>query len=136
MGPRIIEASKKLRLEKSSTDGYIRLSMGYARSPFQDFESSLRIVVGLDEDDIQLILKPYNSNFVTYELSPRIYSIKDIAETVYTKGDHDRTLQIEYDDINMKTKRILKRFGGTFGKLGFEEKSFFNTLIGFTPYWD
>ena len=31
--------------------------MGYATSPFQDFESSLGIVVGLDEDDIQLILK-------------------------------------------------------------------------------
>ena len=31
--------------------------MGYARSPFRDFENYLRIVVGLDEDDNQLILK-------------------------------------------------------------------------------
>ena len=31
--------------------------MGYARALFQDFESYLRIVVGMDEDDIQLILK-------------------------------------------------------------------------------
>ena len=46
--------------------------MGYARSPFQDFESYLRIVVVLDEDDIQLILKQYNSNFVTYEMPPGI----------------------------------------------------------------
>ena len=30
--------------------------MGYARSLFRDFEIYLRIVVGLDEDDIQLIL--------------------------------------------------------------------------------
>ena len=30
--------------------------MGYARSPFRNFESFLRIVVGSDEDDIQLIL--------------------------------------------------------------------------------
>ena len=76
-GPSIIEANKKLRSEKSSTDGYTILLLGYARSPFRDFESYLRIVVDLDEDDVQLILKQYNSNFVTYEPSPRIYSIKD-----------------------------------------------------------
>ena len=53
IGPRIIEAYKKIRLEKSSTDGYIILLMGYARSPFADFESYLRIVVALNEEDIQ-----------------------------------------------------------------------------------
>ena len=42
--------------------------MGYARSPSRDFESYLKIVVGLDEDDIRLILKQYNRNFATYEL--------------------------------------------------------------------
>ena len=31
------------------------------------------------------------------------YQIKDISEVVYTVGDHQGTLQIEYDDINMKT---------------------------------
>ena len=36
----------------------------------------------------------------------------------------------------MKTKLILKRFGGTFGTLRFDEKLFFNTLLGFTPYWN
>ena len=49
--------------------------MGYTQSPLRDFESCLRIVVGLDEDYIQLILKQYKSNFVTYELSPGTYSI-------------------------------------------------------------
>ena len=43
-------------------------------------------------------------------------------------GDHERTLQIEYD-ITMKTKLILKRFGGTFGMLRFDDKSFLH-LIG------
>ena len=42
--------------------------IGYARSPFRDFESYLRIVVDLDEDDIQLISKQYNSDSVTYKL--------------------------------------------------------------------
>ena len=39
--------------------------------------------------------------------------------------------------MSMKRKPILTRFGGTFGRLGFDENSFFsNTLLGFTPYWD
>ena len=67
IGPRIIETYRKLKLKKSSTDGYNILLMGCARSPFRVLESYLGIVVGLDQDDIQLILKQYNSNFVTYE---------------------------------------------------------------------
>ena len=51
-------------------------------------------------------------------------------------SSHERTLQIEYDDFSMKTKLILARFGGTFGTFKFNEKSFFDTLLGFTPYWD
>ena len=46
----MIKAYKNLGSEKSSTVGYLVLIMGYARSPFRDFESYLRIVVGLDED--------------------------------------------------------------------------------------
>ena len=62
--------------------------MGYARSPFRDFESYLRIVVGLDEDDIQLILKQYNSKFVTYKLTPGIYTNNVISEAVHLIGSN------------------------------------------------
>ena len=93
--------------------------MGYARSLFRGFEIYLRNVVGLDKDDIQLIFKQNNLS------SPRIYSIKDISEAVYVIGDHEGTLQIEYDDISMKTKLGLAGFGGTFGTLRFDERSFF-----------
>ena len=48
------------------------LLLGYAKSKIREFESFLRIVIGLDEEDIQLILKQYNSHFVTYELTPGI----------------------------------------------------------------
>ena len=99
--------------------------MGSARSPFRDFESYRRIVVGLVESDIQLILKDYNSNFVTYKLSPGIYTIKDISEAVYTMGDQEGTLQIENNDISMKTKFVSTRLGSTFGTLRFDEKCFF-----------
>ena len=57
IGPRIISAYEKLETERRRTDGYYMLLLCYARSPFRDFESYLRIVVGLDENDIQLILK-------------------------------------------------------------------------------
>ena len=50
-GPRIIKAYKKLETEKRQTDGYYMSLLGHARSLFRDFESYLRIVVGLDEDD-------------------------------------------------------------------------------------
>ena len=133
---RINKTYWKIRSEKSSTDGYIILLMGYARSLFRDFESYLRIVIGIDEDDIRLILKQYNANFVTYELDPGNYTIEDLQKTVYLLGDHEGTLQNEYDDLNKKTKLISTRFGSTFGTLGFEEKSFFNNFLGFTPYWD
>ena len=40
----------------------------------------------------------------------------------------------------MKTEIILKYIGGQkmfgLGTLRFDEKSFFHTLLGFTPYWD
>ena len=78
-------------MEKSSTDGYIIFLMGYARSPFRYFESYLRIVVGLKEDDNQLILKQRISIIVPYDIVPGIYSSKDISEAVYTMGNHEGT---------------------------------------------
>ena len=83
-----------------------------------------------------MILKQYNEKFVSYELDPGNYTIEDIQKAVYSLGDHEGTLQIEYDDLNKKVKLILTRFGETFGTLGFDKKSFFHTLLGFIPYWD
>ena len=40
-GPRVKKAYWESRSEKSTTDGYILLLMGYDRSPFRDFESYL-----------------------------------------------------------------------------------------------
>ena len=67
------------------------LLLAYAKSPFRDFEIYLRIVVRLDEEDIQLILKEYNSHFKTYELPPGIYSIQDVSDTVHTFSGHMET---------------------------------------------
>ena len=51
-------------------------------------------------------------------------------------GDHEGTLEIEFDDIRFKTKLILTRFGWSFGLLRFDERSFFITLLSFTQFWD
>ena len=66
MGPRIIQAYRRVRSEKTSPDGYNILLLGYTRSPFRVFESYLRTVVDIDEDNIQLISRQNNSNFVTH----------------------------------------------------------------------
>ena len=136
LGPHQLKTYWELRSEKSSNDVYVILSMGYARSPFRDFESYLRIVIGLDENDIQLILKQYNAKVVTYDINPGNYTIEDPQKAVYPLGDHEGTLQAFYDELNKKTKPILTGFGSTFRTLRFDEKSFFNTLLGFTAYWD
>ena len=75
-------------------------------------------------------MKQHNEKFITYELSPITYTNKDIAKAVYTKGDHEGALQIEFDHISIKTKLVVTRFGGTFGSLRFDKKSFF------IHYWD
>ena len=70
------------------------LLLGYARYPVPGFGSYLRFVLGLDEHDIQLNLKQYNSNFIIFERPPGIYSFEDISYVVHTMGDHQATLGI------------------------------------------
>ena len=107
IGPRIIDEFYKLSNEKKNSDGYMILLLGYNESPFRDFESYLRIVVGLDEKDIHLILKQYNSHFITYELGPGTYTIQDISDTIHTFSGHSEIIELEYDDLNKKTKLIF-----------------------------
>ena len=127
---RIAETYWELRSDKTSHDGYTILLTGYANSSFRDFESYLRFIIDLKEDDIQLILEQYSEKFVSYELDPANYNIEDLRKAVYHLGDHEGTLQIKYDGLNKKVK--LKAFE----TLRFDKKSFFHTLLGFTPYWD
>ena len=66
-------------------------------------------------------LKQYKLNFVIYDITPGIYKIKDFSEAVYTMGDHEGSIQIEYDVVSMKTKLTFKHIG----TLRFDKKSFF-----------
>ena len=122
---------KKLKSEKSSTDAYLILIANYATSPFPDFESYLRIVIGLDEDDIHLVLNQYASNFVTYEIPPIVYTNKHVSQAIYTIADRG-TLKTGKNDVTKKSKLILSPFV----MLRFNENSFFkpnvriHTLLG------
>ena len=126
--------------KRKNSDGYTILLINYSRSRFRDFETYLRFRVGIDEEDIQLILKEYNSHFITYELSPGIYTINDISDVIHTFSGHTEDTEIEYGDFSMKTKIILNYndwreiFG--LGTLRFDKKSFFHTLLGHDPYFD
>ena len=140
LGPRIIDEFIKLSNAKKNSDGYMIILLGYSASSFRDFESYLRLVIGLDEKDIQLILKEYNSHFITYEITPGIYSIQDISDAIQTFSGHEETIQLEYDDISMRTTNVLKfkkeKKKFALGTLRFDQQSFFHTLLGFSPYWD
>ena len=98
LAPRIAETYWKLRSDKSKYDGYTILLTGYAESSFRDFESYLRITIGLEEDNIQLILKQYNEKFVSYELDPGNYTIEDIQKLfillVITKEPYKSNMMI------------------------------------------
>ena len=83
-----------------------------------------------------MTLKQHNLNFVNYELVPGVNTIKDFSEAVYTMGDHEGTLKIEFDKVTMKTKLTLTRYSGTIGTLRFVIRSFFLILINFEPFWD
>ena len=138
IAPIIIEEYKKQVTKRMKDDKYMFILNLYVNSVFQDFESYLRTEVDLVEDDITLVLDEYNSSFITYELQPGIYTFKDISEALYNILQSEypgpgNVIDVEYDDITMKTKLVVK-----YGIIAirFYEKSFFSTILGFTSGWD
>ena len=91
----------------------------------------------LIEDDIKLVLNEYNSSFITYELEPGIYNYKEISEALFyilqsEYPQSDSEILIRLDDITKKTKLVVN--SGIIA-IRFDEKSFFSTILGFTPGW-
>ena len=138
IAPIFIKEYNKQVTKRMNDDGYMDILARYTSSVFQDFESYLRTEVDLVEDDINLVLDEYNLSFITCELDPGIYTFKDISEALYSILQSDcpgdcNVIVIEYDDINMKTKLVVQ--SGIIA-IRFDEKSFFNTVLGFFPGWD
>ena len=138
IAPIIIKEYNEQVTKRMNDDGYMDILARYTSSVFQDFESFLRTQIDLVESDIKLVLDEYNSRFITYELEPGIYTFKDISEALFNILQSEypgpsNVIDVEYDDITMKTKLVVK-----FGIIAikFDEKSFFSTILGFTPGWD
>ena len=117
---------------------YMRIISIYTSSVFQDFENFLRTQIDLVEDDIKLVLVEYNSNFITYEITPGIYTFKDFSEGLFNifqseYPEPSNAIDIDYDDITMKTELVVR--SGIIA-IRFDEKSFFSTVLGFNPGWD
>ena len=127
--PRIIDEFIKLSNEKKNSDGYMILLFGYCASSFRDFESYLRLVIGLDEEYIQLTLKEYNSHFITYQLTPGIYTMQDISGAIKTFSSHEVTIELVYDDITKRATIVLKfkdeKEKFALGTLRFDKQFFF-----------
>ena len=138
IGPIIIEEYKEQVTRRMNDEQNMNILAIYTRSVFQDFESFLRTQIDLVEDDIKMVLDEYNSNFKTYELEPGIYSYRDIAEALYyiLQSEYPSSgseILIRLDDITRKTKMVVR--SGIIA-IRFDEKSFFSTILGFTPGWD
>ena len=138
IAPIIIEEYNEQVTKRMNDGGYMNILARYTSSVFQDFESFLRTQIDLVEDDIKLVLDEYNSSFITCELDPGIYTFKDISEALFNilqsdcPGDRN-VIVIDYDDIKMKIKLDVK--SGNIA-IRFDEKSFFTSILGFSPGWD
>ena len=138
IAPIIIDEYREQVTKRKEHGQYMNILAIYTSSVFKDFESFLRTQIDLVEDDIKLVLDEYNSNFNTYELQPGIYTFKDISEVLFNILQSEypgpsNVIDIEYDDITMKTKLVVR--SGIIA-IRFDEKSFFNTVLGFTSGWD
>ena len=136
--PTINEENRK-EVSKAMEDGeYMNILAGYTSSIFQDFESYLRREVDLVEDHIRLVLDVYNSNFITCELLPGVYTFRDLSEVLLRKlqlefEGVDNAIVIEFDDISMKTKLVVR---SGIVAIKFDGKSPFSTVLGFHSHWD
>ena len=138
IGPIIVEEYKEQVTKRMNDEQYMNILAIYTRSVFQDLESFLRTQIDLVEDDIKLVLVEYNSNFITYELSPGIYTYRNIAEALYyiLESEYPSSgseILIRLDDITRKTKLVVR--SGIIA-IRFDENSFFSTILGFTAGWD
>ena len=130
IGPIIIDEYRE-QVTKRMKDGECMKNLSiYNSSVFQDFESSLRTQIDLIEDDIKLVLDEYTSSVITYEIEQGFYTFKDISEALSNilqskYPGPSNVIDIEYDDITMKSKLVVK--SGIID-LKINEKSFFSTF--------
>ena len=124
--------------KRMKDDKYMLLLAMFVDSVFQDFERLLRTEFDLVEDDIKLVLDEYNSSFITFELEPSIYPLKDISKALFNilqleYPESSSEIVFEFDDVTRKTELVVK--SGIIA-IRFDENSLFSAILGFTSGWD
>ena len=79
IGPNIIEEYREQVRKRMKEEHHMTILSIYICSVIQDFESFLRTQSDLIEDDNKLVSDKYNSNFITYETTPALYTLKDMS---------------------------------------------------------
>ena len=163
IAPIIIKEYKEQVTKRMEDGQYMNILSIHTSSVFQDFESFLRTQIDLIED-IKLVLDKYNSSFITYESQPCDYRFKDISEAPQSEyPGANIVIVIQFDDFTRKTKLIVRsgiiapiiikeeykeqvtkrmedgqymNILSIYTSSVIDEKSFFSTILGFTPGWD
>ena len=122
-GPNITKTYRNLSIENNQTDGHFILFLKFMQSSFRVFESYVRNSSPLDANDIQLILKQYNSKFIAHKIPSGAYTFKNVSEVLsrrFKNGfaienlprnhEHDKSdsIIIESDNVSLITKLILR----------------------------
>ena len=112
MRPIIFKEYREKVTKRMRDDKYMLILSMYVDSVLQDFESFLRTQIDLVEGDVRLVLDEYNSSFVTYKITPGIYTFKDLSEVLFNilqlkYPESSSGIVIEFDDITRKTKLVV-----------------------------
>ena len=84
IGPIFIEEYKEKVSKRMEDEQCMRILSIYTSSVFQDFESFLWTQIDLVEDDVRMVLDEYKSSFITYKITPGIYTFKDLSKALFT----------------------------------------------------
>ena len=96
---------------------------------FYLFFQTLKVILEekkISERNLKFTFSVYKSHFVNYHLSPGAYEVIDIKIKI-----SDLLKSNFFTDVI-----ILKTKLSTINILRFDEKSFVNTLLGFSPNWE
>ena len=96
-----------------------------------------------------MILKRYESKFLTYKISRGVYTFEDLSEVLSRgfkkefefigrirpnhKYDRSDSIVIESDNVTLINKLNVNP---QIHALRFDKKPFFDTDLGFSPYWE
>ena len=122
----IIKAIEEPASKKTQTARYKVLLMCFARCLFCEFESFLGDVVGLDENDIQLIFQNFMFHFLSVtNYLQAVTQLKTFKRPFTPWGSMHGPCNLKMMITGREKKLALTRSAGSLGTLKYDEKDFF-----------